>query len=386
MSAVLFCACGDAASMHADAGMKGLGGAKARGADGGASCAKGMLREAGKCIDPLRRYEPKEAVDHDNVVSYAAAPELALPDPPKSGFRLIAPARRLAAGQEVEDCHAWQYPQLQNLNVYAARVYTSGGLHHSNVFGVPIAADGPSPYPACAPKQADVDTQLPNILKGDIMDVLFANSTQIQGGEQIVFPKGMAFKIKTEGREVATTVHWLNPSSSEIISEVVYDFFTMPDAQVTQEIVPFVSENESFSIPAHSKGLVETTCDLLHEGNIVSIMPHAHVRTTAFAVDLIDANGMMKTVLHDTGFDGTSHIHVFDQPISTAGFTKIQHACSVNNDLGKPIVYGIGQNEMCTLFGYLYPPSAQQLGVARGALNADGSSPPCQTLDIGAHR
>jgi hypothetical protein len=354
--------------------------------DAGSRCGPDEVMEGGKCVDPLRRYEPDEQVDVDNVVSYSGDAELDLPDPPKSGFRIIVPPKRLAAGEEVEDCRAWAYPELKNKNVYAARVYTSGALHHSNVFGVPISPEGPSPYPSCMAGQADVAAQVPNLLSGDILDVLFANSTQIEGGEAIIFPKGMAFKIKTDGREIATTIHWLNVSSRPVTSEVVYDFFTMPDSELEQEIVPFVSENEAFSIAAHTKGMVATTCDLLHDAKIVSIMPHAHKRTTAFDVELIADDGSAMPIFHDGAFDPGSDIAVFDDPISTAGFARIHHVCTVDNDLNRPIVWGIGDDEMCTLFGYLYPPNAQQLGFVTGDPNPDGSSPPCLTLDLGAMR
>jgi hypothetical protein len=143
--------------------------------DAGSSCGADEVMEGGKCVNPLRRYEPDEQVDMDNVVSYSGESKLELPDPPKSGFRIIVPPMRLAAGEEVEDCRAWAYPELKNKNVYAARVYTNGALHHSNVFGVPISPDGPSPYPSCMAGQADVAAQVPNLLAGDILDVLFAN-------------------------------------------------------------------------------------------------------------------------------------------------------------------------------------------------------------------
>jgi hypothetical protein len=374
----LLTACGShetASTVSSDGGVELAGGCKA-----------GLLQESGKCVDPLRRYEPSTGGDVDNVVSYSGDPALALPPPPKSGFRLVVPPRTLAPGDELEDCQAWKYPDIGNKNVYAARVYTSGGLHHSNMYGVPLAAAGPSPYPKCAPGQADVASQVGNMLQGDIMDVLFANSTQIDGGEQIVFPPGMAFKLKTDGREATTTIHWLNVTSTDLVSEVVYDFFTMPDAEVTQEIVPFVFENQGFTIPPHSEGEITTTCDLVRPGNIVSIMPHTHKRATSFDVELIREDGSTESIFHDGAFDTQSDIKVFDTPISLEGFSKIHHRCGVTNDLTDPIVWGIGQNEMCTLFGYLYPPSAQLLGFVAPPATAGGPQPGCQTLDIGAHR
>jgi hypothetical protein len=334
----------------------------------------------GACVEALRRYEPKDRIDFDNVVAYGGMPtSLDLPDPPKSGFRLVVPPETLSPSEEVSSCRAWAYPNIKNKNVYAARLYTSGGLHHSNMFGVPLAATGPSPYPACTAGQADLFQQVPNFLAGNILDVLFANSTQIEDGEQIVFRKGMAFPITTEGREIATTIHWLNVTSREVTSEVVYDFFTMPDDQMTETLVPFVFENQAFSIPPQTVGHVDTTCDLLQHGTVVTIMPHTHKRAMSFEVDLIKSDGTSQRIFEDSAFDTSSDITVFDEPISLEGFTQIHHRCTVNNDLSSSIVWGNGENEMCTLFGYLYPPSAQMLGYV-------GSPDNCLELDLGSRR
>jgi hypothetical protein len=344
------------------------------------TCGQNEELSDGACVETYRRYEPKERVDFDNVVTYGGMPTtLELPDPPKSGFRLVVPPQTLEPSEEVEGCRAWAYPNIKNKNIYAARIYTTGALHHSNMFGVPLASTGPSPYPSCTSGQADLFQQVPNLLSGNILDVLFANSTQIDGGEQIVFRKGMAFPITTEGREVATTIHWLNVTSKEVTSETVYDFFTMPDDQMTETLVPFVFENEAFSIPPQSIGHIDTTCDLVQHGTVVSIMPHTHSRATAFEVDLIKSDGTSQRIFEDKAFDTSSDITVFDEPISLEGFTKIHHRCTVNNDLSDTIVWGIGQNEMCTLFGYLYPPSAQMLGYV-------GSPDNCLALDLGSRR
>lgn len=345
-----------------------------------ATCGAGHEIVGSACVESLRRYEPADRIDVDNVVSYGDAPkDLVLPDPPKSGFRLIVSPRTLAPGEEIEDCSAWAYPNIKYKSIYAARLYTSGGLHHSNMYGVPLSKAGPSPYPACNTGQSDLFTQVPNWLAGNITDVLFANSTQIDGGEQIVFHPGMAFRITTEGREIATSIHWLNASSHELRSEIVYDFFTMPDDQVTEELVPFVFENESFQIPPHTVGEITTTCDLVEHGNIVSIMPHTHKRATAFDVDLLRGDGTSERIFHQGAFDTSSDIHVLEKPLSLEGFSQIRHQCTVNNDLNDTIVWGIGQNEMCTLFGYLYPPSAQLLGYV-------GSGSNCLSLDLGKSR
>ena len=57
-------------------------------------------------------------------------------------FRIVVPIHTLAPGEEQLFCASWQFPQLHNTLVYAARLYTTPGLHHSNVISLP-----PDPTP-----------------------------------------------------------------------------------------------------------------------------------------------------------------------------------------------------------------------------------------------
>src|SRR5690349_11660247 len=67
--------------------------------------------DSGRCIDPSARYEPVERIDENNVVAFGEALQvLDLPDPPKSGFRLVAPPMTLGPGEEIETCLSWPYP------------------------------------------------------------------------------------------------------------------------------------------------------------------------------------------------------------------------------------------------------------------------------------
>ena len=360
----------------------GAGGAGGGGGTAGTgNCKAGEEFFQGRCVDPTHRYEPKARIDFDNVVTYGEMPrELKLPEAPKSGFRLVVEPQVLGPGEERSMCMAWAYPKLVNRHVYAARLYVNTGLHHSNMFGMPLHKTlGPSPYPACNPNQADLFSHQQEILSGTIPDVLFANSTQVVGGEVLVFAAGMGFKLQTEGREVATTIHFLNPGSTEQRIEVVYDFFTMPADQVKNELVPYYFDNFAFQVPPSTTQDVALTCGPLAGGNLVSLMPHTHKRVREFTVDLIAADGTEKRIYSGGDFDLESDIEVFAKPITLEGSTQIRHTCTVQNDLTTPIKYGVGENEMCTLFGYMYPPQAQMLGVTLG-------SPDCAAVNIGSNR
>ena len=378
LSALAVAACGgdDEGSSSSEDGAGGAAGSS--GAGGGSSCSDGEELLDGRCVDPLRRYEPEEQLDVDNVMVFSDMPQtLELPPPPKSGFRLVVPPRELGPGEEISSCHSWPIPKVKHQFVYAARIYTTPGLHHSNMLGVPKHSSGNSPYPECAPGQGDIGSHVQSALTGNPPEVVFANSTQIAGGESIIFPPGMGYRLNFE-HEIATSIHWLNPSAESTTVETVYDFFTMPDEMLEEELVPFYFDNFSFEIPAQSTGDIVTECPLFG-GNMVTMMVHTHERAFEVTTELLDGSGAATEVYRLGDFSNETDIHMFDEPLSLEGSQSVRYTCKVNNELTKTIDYGIGTDEMCTLFGYMYPPSAQVLGMER-----DGSG--CIGAHIGAIR
>jgi len=338
-------------------------------------CAAGTERFDGACVDPAARYEPAERIDHDNVVAFGEAlTRLDLPDPPRSGFRLIAPPRTLEPGEEVETCISWPFPVIQNTLIYAARVYATPGLHHSNVIAKPVDdAFGPNPYPACHPGADNPFSKLPTV----IPDVLFASSTQVIGREDLVFPPGIAFRIDPT-REVSTNYHLLNPTAEPQRIEVAYDFFTMPEGALVNEVAPFAMQVNDFLIPAHTTQEVGASCRTFG-GSVVSLMPHTHQFSERFGVDIVPPveEGEASTVYEDEGFDTASDIRTYDPPLELGDFDDFRFSCRFNNTTDHDIVYGIGENEMCVLFGYLYPVEKQVVSYS------EYQGEPCNSFQIG---
>lgn len=327
----------------------------------------------GGCVDPNARYEPAEPVDVDNVVAYGEPfTELELPPPPKSGFRIAAERIVLEPGEEITGCAAWPIPEVKNTIVYASRLYTTPGLHHSNVIAKPIHDElGESPYPACRPGAGDA---FENIGAG-IPDVLFANSTQVVGEEHITFPAGAGYRLDTS-REIVTSIHWLNPTSEPMIVEVAYDFFTMPESELTKEVAPFVLSINDFEIAPKSSATVETTCNV-YGGEVFTLMPHTHDLIRRFTVDLIGDDGETTTVMDQAGYDLESDIESYEPTLDLENVSTLRYACEFENPYDTPVTYGIGKNEMCILFGYLHPPEKQF------AAYVDEAGDACTSIQIG---
>jgi Copper type II ascorbate-dependent monooxygenase, C-terminal domain len=334
--------------------------------------------ESGRCADPSARYEPEQREDPNNVVAYGEPLQvLKLPDPPRSGFRVVAPPITLEPGEELETCLSWPYPSIKNTLVYAARVHATPGLHHSNVIAKPVNDEtGPNPYPECHPGADDAFSDVPAV----IPDVLFASSTQVSGREELVLAPGLAFRVDPT-REISTNYHLLNYGSAPARVEVAYDFFTMPDELLVNEVAPFVMQVNDFLIPPQAKLEVGGTCRVFG-GEIVSIMPHTHQFSERFVTDIVppEAEGEPRNVYEDSGFDTDSDIVTYDPPLSLGEYDSLRYSCLFHNTTDHDITYGIGDNEMCVLFGYLYPVEKQV--VAYSPFQGE----PCQSFQIGLFR
>jgi hypothetical protein len=343
-----------------------------------AGCPPGLDRVHERCVEPATRYEPDERLDFDNVVAFGEVELLELPEPPKSGFRVIMPPLELQPGEERTECVSWNFPAIHHHLVYSARAYTTNGLHHSNVFSNPIDQElGENPYPGCHPGGSDAFAQ---IAQG-IPDMLFANSTQVEEGEGLVFPPGMGFRVHpvaSEGspaREITADVHALNTQPGVTRLELAYDFYTMPEEELVHELAPFVVDNREFSVPPQQTQTALADC-LVWDGTVVSLMAHTHQYAERVHAELVDLGGTATTVYLEEGYDLESDIGVFDPGISLDPAQRLRFSCQFRNTTDRVIDYGLGDGEMCILFGYLYPVEQQFV-----SFQYDGGG--CETIRIG---
>ncbi len=379
------------------------------------ACSDGSRPDTGSDTaspDPLR-YEPARRLDHDNVRYYGDEPlqTLELPEPPKSGFRLIAPPKEVEAGGESVECTSWQVPDLKNRWIYTSTLHATPGLHHAVLYGLGIDETlGPESYPSCR-SSADIRmfAQAGTVLSEPhsviectdpvctelqrsgrslhdgacdlgtcsfagltVPVVLSANSTQAHGTEQFAFDDGFAFELPG-GFEVVTDLHLQNTTPDRLRVESAWDFYTMPADQVTNPTAMFVWFWSQLLIPARSDKTLTTTCEW-GGGEVVAIMPHTHQWATGFDVTFgtAEMDGNMPQLgtfraqrpVYDRTSVGLSDsdIEVYYPPVSTEGSSAVQFRCHFANSTDHEMYFGIGENEMCFLFGYTSPPEGQRIG------------------------
>jgi len=147
---------------------------------------------------------------------------------------------------------------------------------------------------------------------------------------------------------------------------------------LTDEVAPFVLQVDDFDIPPHATGVVGSTCPVFG-GSVVEMMPHTHKLATSVTADLLSVGGDQR-VMNDGAFDAQSHIQMYAPPLDLTNVDDLKFECTFDNTTGQDIHYGIGQNEMCVFFGYVYPAKYQFVA------HSTYQGMPCQSVQIGLFR
>lgn len=293
------------------------------------------------CSDPAEKQtEPTPDPDGGSIA----------PGPPPNavgGFSITMPAVTLEPGDEQQPC--WIFPlevEGPSRFVNAASITTSDGMHHGNITTRPKTGEG---FRECGPGGGDEAT---DVLDGGA--VLFGSSTQLVGTEWHKFVPGQAYRVK-DGYEVVARMHYLNTTGQALTVAPEYHWYTIPEADVVDELAPFAWALTNFEIPPHAEHTTSTECGFYKPMKVVDAMPHMHALGTRFFAGFVGGERDGELWLDDRGFDEASDIYTYVPPIDLGQGDGIQFGCTWFNTFDKPIYDGIGDNEMCILFGYAYP-------------------------------
>jgi hypothetical protein len=271
------------------------------------------------------------------------------------GFEIAIPSATLMPGEETYPCYIFPLDVTGPSRLVAGGKLTVGpGMHHGNITTRPKTGEGIRPCPAdeSDPFGGEAD----DILKGGA--VLFGSSTQISGTEWQSFPEGMAYAVR-DGFEIVARMHYLNATSAPLELAPEYEWFTVDPASVTQEIGPFAWTLHQFAIPPHTTQTVTATCgNFPAPMHLVTVLPHMHKLGKRFTGGFVGGKLDGKLFLDSPGYNPDKGVMVaYDAPgVDLGQGDGATYACTWNNTLDKTIVEGVGDNEMCILFGYAWPP------------------------------
>lgn len=287
----------------------------------------------------------------------ARSPARAKPRNAVGRFALDLPEVVLAPGEERLLCYRAPLVIEGPSRMVGGGVLRVGkGLHHGNVTTRKkdeTSTDVLGPCPK-GPSTA-LGGEGTDVVGGG--SVLFGSTTQVEGEEWQSFPEGMAFRVK-DGFEIVARMHYLNASPAPLAIAPKYEWFTVDEAKVETEIGPFIWLIRDFEIPPRARHTELAECALppgpMH---VVTMMPHMHKLGVAFDAAWLGGPHDGQRFLASKGYDPDRGLIVQYEPSVDLGLGwGVRFSCTWENTFDKTIHEGVGDDEMCMLFGYAWPP------------------------------
>ncbi len=267
------------------------------------------------------------------------------------GFRIQIPETTLAPGQEIEPCFIFPLEITGPSRIVGGAVlHTQPGMHHGNITTRHKTGEG---IRSCPPNDGDPAT---DVINGG-GNVLFGSSTQISGDEWYRFADGEGYRV-LDSFEIVARMHFLNPTDEELTVAPSYEWFTIDEATLTNELGAFIWMYNNFEIPPLSQKTVTAHCDLPgdHPMHVVSLLPHMHALGTSLDASYAGGPFDGEKFLDSPGYDPDNGVLVqYDPPIDLEPVRGFSFSCTWNNTLPVTIREGVGDNEMCMIFGYAWP-------------------------------
>lgn len=269
------------------------------------------------------------------------------------GFAIDLPAETLSPGEERGACYIFPLEIEGPSRVVGGGKLTVGaGLHHGNIVTRPKTGEGFRPCPK-GDSAGALGGEVTAVFEGGA--VLFGSSTQIAGEEWQRFPDGMGFSVK-EGQEVVAHMHYLNTSGEAFEVAPHYEWFTVDEGSVEHLVAPFAWALRGWQIPPKSDFTATGSCKMMGPMHLVHALPHMHRMGHALRAELRGGPFDGARFLDSKGYDPESGVMVeYDPSLDLSIADGFDFSCEWHNTLDKTLVEGVGDDEMCVLFGYAYP-------------------------------
>ncbi|MBM4361439.1 MAG: hypothetical protein FJ104_02070 [Deltaproteobacteria bacterium] len=266
----------------------------------------------------------------------------------------------IGPGEDSDElCQQWTPGHTEPLAVGTLRMESTGGFHHMNFFYVPEDhLPGPDGTFRCADRGYDM--QLAAIVGG----VLFAQSTQAQAEVQ-QFGAGAVVEVPP-GFKIVGNLHVVNPTSEPLDARLRFEFFTLPESEITARLTGFLLQYGALDIPARARSRFSTSCtfDARHEAlfgrpadfGIRWLLPHYHALGELLRVELL-RGGSGEVLVETTRPIGEPVGKAFDPPVTLAEGDQIRLTCGFDNPGARPVGWGLSKGEMCIVFGFSDSPA-----------------------------
>lgn len=300
------------------------------------------------------------------------------------------PEQTSMPGEEISGlCRSWTLGNETELWVHAVELSQDEASHHSNWTFMPDTMfAGEDGIWRCRDRGYD---QLAGALAGG---VLYAQSTQAAHEVQR-FGEGAAIRIPPHARIIGD-VHILNNTEATVTGNVELTIYTVPRSQVQHALTPFHIDYVALDIPPRTTSRFVTECDLAaplaaaNEGVPVPVrlfysLPHTHALGSRVFFQAVGGPRDGEMLLDVRGYNGEARGLAHSPSIDLTGVQALRFGCEFENPRDEAVGYGIGDQEMCEMLGFIESSVAFEARVsATTERTMDGTTPvlsgACETI------
>jgi hypothetical protein len=263
---------------------------------------------------------------------------------------------KLKAGTErVSDCVQITLHNDEPIYVNAVELTTGPGFHHSNWVYVPesVFAGEDGTFDCDDRKYSE---PVVAVFGG----VLFAQSTQTPHEVQ-AFPPGVVVKLPAKTKLVAQ-IHLLNGADSQVKLSPRITLTTIPGAEVRTRLSGISFQDQALALPPNRESRFTVECDIAErhrallgrepDFNIYYGLAHYHDLGTRLVLEAVREDGTASTVYTTAHRAGDTLGGPIDPPFNMTGYARLRFSCDFYNPRPEPVLWGVGDQEMCVFLAF----------------------------------
>lgn len=237
----------------------------------------------------------------------------------------------------------------RELSVYAATGTQGLGGHHI----IAYYADEPRPvgYHPCT------DEEMTNLHQ-------LAGAAGAEGGEPVLgLRDNLALRVP-EGKQFVMQAHYINATDAPMRVNDSVTLMLMKPEDVRAYVNYFVTNDDSFEIPATSNYSHTTYCTTQRDLDVVLTLGHMHEDGRQYNLDIVDGSDTVMSSLRDDSWQPsfTSHppttYYPADAPLHIPAGTRLRQRCEWDNTADRTVIF---PREMCLSFMYYFPGDGQDI-------------------------
>ncbi|MBX3197204.1 MAG: hypothetical protein KF894_03520 [Labilithrix sp.] len=269
---------------------------------------------------------------------------------PPRGFQLESKEASLLPSQEVTYCYHFAAPNTETLAVHKWKAALTAGVQSMELF-IGGSNEPPGTLTAACPSIAGAS-------QSDSPAWVFtahAKTTELAFPSDDGTGKALAFELPAGARGYIQ-MHIANTTDQALKAHVTLSVEALPEGVAYTKTAPFVTYDETITIPASSANHVENgTCDTLPGTQFWAMTMRTHKQATRMTVK----NGA--TTSSNVAYDSTDWSSptqkTWPEPFYTFDEDKLSFECVYTNPTTRTITAGQsrGADETCMTQGYYFP-------------------------------